>query len=249
MKIGFLITARLKSTRLPKKLLLKINNLEIIRWMIRRLKLNHNLNEIVICTSTNPDDDTLEKIAISEKIKCFRGSEEDVIERLYFASKQFNFEFVINITADCPLVSYEYIDKVIDEFNRTKSDLIRTMDLPHGLYIYGLNVSALKKINEIKKETRTEVWGKLFTDTGLFKVNDIKIPQNLIRPSYRLTLDYPEDYEFFKKVFEDNGPSTYMLKDRQIIQYLDNNPDVVAINAHCEYLYKERWNRQGEIKI
>jgi spore coat polysaccharide biosynthesis protein SpsF len=247
MKVGFLITGRLKSTRLPKKLLLKVNDLEVLRWMIRRVKLG--LDNVVLCTSTNEEDNPLLTLAEQEGISSFRGSEEDVIKRLYEAAREYGFDFVINITADCPLVSFEYIDKVIEAYKDTNADLIRTLDLPHGLFLYGIKVSALKEIIEIKKEKHTEVWGKLFTDTGLFDVYDLVIPNELKRPNYRLTLDYPEDFDFFKRVFEDNGVETYKMKDIDILKYLDKYPEVVAINEHCEELYKARWTQQNNIKL
>ena len=249
MKVGFLITARLKSTRLPKKLLLKIHDQEIIKWMIRRIKLNHSLDHIIICTSTNEEDDPLISIAEKEGILSFRGSEEDVIERLNGAAEYYGLDLILNITADCPLVSFEYIDIAIEEYKKSGADFIRTLDLPHGLFLYGISAPALKKVIEIKKEKNTEVWGKLFTDTGLFKVKDIKIPDNLVRPNYRLTLDYPEDFEFFKKVFQENGLETYKMTDKEIVNYLDKNEKVVAINAHCEELYKKRWTEQSNIKL
>ena len=83
MRTGFLITARLKSTRLPKKLILEVLGENYITWMVRRLKLATNLDVIVICTSTNPQDDPLEEVAKKEGVECFRGSEEDVASRLY----------------------------------------------------------------------------------------------------------------------------------------------------------------------
>ena len=82
MKIGFLITARMKSTRLPLKLTLKIHDREIIALMIDRLKLCNCVDEIIIATSTNSQDDVLCQIAQREHVKCFRGSEADVLERL-----------------------------------------------------------------------------------------------------------------------------------------------------------------------
>ena len=114
MKIGFLITARLKSTRLPGKLKLTIDDREMITWMIERLKCAPALDEIIIATSTNPQDKDLCQIAEREGVKCFRGSELDVIERLYKASKEFDLDYVLNVTADCPLVAYYIIEEVID---------------------------------------------------------------------------------------------------------------------------------------
>ena len=249
MKIGFLITARMKSTRLPKKLTLEIDGREVIRHMIDRLKESDVLDEIIICTSPNPQDQVLVQIAKEENIRCFLGDEDDVILRLYEASKEFNLDYALNITADCPLVSIEYIDKIVDAYKESNADFIRTLDLPHGFFSYGLKVDAMKKVCEMKKGTDTEVWGRYFTDTGSFKVVDIEIPPELQRKDYRLTLDYPEDFEFFKKIYAHFGADTYKTSMYDIIKYLDDNPDVVKINAHCRGLYKERFESQNKLEV
>ena len=249
MKIGFLITARLKSTRLPKKLLLDVNGKEIIRHMINRLKEAEILDEIIICTSTNPQDQKLVQIAQEENIQCFLGDEDDVISRLYEASIKFNLDYALNITADCPLVSFEYIDIIIDKYKETKADLIRCFDLPHGFYLYGIDISAMKKVCAIKKGNNTEVWGRYFTDTGLFNVVDLEIPSELQRENYRLTLDYPEDFEMLKCIYAHFGERTYKTPTTDLIHYLDQNPDVVKINIDCEDIYRKRFESQNKLEI
>lgn len=249
MKTGYLITARMKSTRLPKKLTLEIENRQIIRWMIDRLKIAKSVDEIIICTSTNSQDDILETIANEENIHVFRGHEEDVIQRLYDASVFFNLDYALNITADCPLVSIEYIETIIEEYRNSKADLIRTLDLPHGFFSYGLKVDALRQICEMKDDVETEVWGRYFTDTGKFKVIDINIPQELIRRDYRLTLDYPEDFEFFKQIYAHFGAQTYKASIFEIIQFLDLNPAIVDINKDLKRCYQKRWESQNKINL
>ncbi|MHA2246020.1 MAG: cytidylyltransferase domain-containing protein [Candidatus Hodarchaeales archaeon] len=249
MKIGFLITARMKSTRLPKKLTLRINDREIIALLIDRLKLCKSLNEIVISTSSNPQDNVLCEIAKREKVKCFSGSEEDVLERLYMAAKEFKLDYIINVTADCPLVSFDFIDNVLDLYKKTNADLITTFKLPHGFYLYGIKVSALKKVLEIKDETDTEIWGAYFTGTGLFKVVDMDIPTKFQRSNYRLTLDYPEDYDFFKALFNALGKETPNKSTSEIIEFLDNNPEIVQINAHCEEMYQKHYDGQKKLVL
>jgi spore coat polysaccharide biosynthesis protein SpsF len=249
MKIGYLITARMKSTRLPKKLTLEINNRQIIRWMIDRLKLSKSIDSIIICTSINPQDDILEIIAKEEGIEIFRGHEEDVIQRLYDAAVYFNLDYALNITADCPLVSIEYIEEIIEKHKETNVDLIRTLDLPHGFFSYGLKIDALKRVCEIKQGTETEVWGRYFTDTGLFSVLDIPIPQSLQRKNYRLTLDYPEDFDFFKSVYHHFGKETYKTGITELINYLDKNPEIVDINKDLKHAYAKRWDNQNNIQL
>lgn len=249
MKIGFLITARLKSTRLPKKLILKLNGREVIRHMMDRLKLSSVLDSIIICTSNNPQDEPLIKIAVDEGIGYFPGDEDDVILRLYKASTEFGLDYAINITADCPLVSIEYIEKIVEKYKETNADLITCFDLPHGFYPYGLKIDAMKKVCEVKKSKETEVWGRYFTDTGLFNIVDLEIPKKYIRKDYRLTLDYPEDFKFFEKIFEHFGENTYKTSMSEIIKYLDENPQIVEINKHCEEMYKKRWESQNKLVL
>ena len=246
MKIGFLITARLKSTRLPSKLTLKIREREMIRHMIDRLKECRVIDNIVLCTSDNPQDGPLVKIAAAERIECFLGDEDDVILRLYNAAKKFNLDYVINITADCPLVSIEYVEKIFEKYKETDADFIRCLDLPHGFYSYGLKIDAMKKVCDIKKSGKTEVWGKYFTETGLFNVVDLEVPDEY-KKDYRLTLDYPDDFKFFQNLFDHFGDDTYKTSMMKIIKYLDENPQVVDINKHCEEMYKKRWEKQNEL--
>ncbi len=249
MRTGFLITGRMKSTRLPNKLTLVINGKEIIRHMIDRLKISDVLDEIIICTSPNTQDSILARIAEEENIQCFLGDEDDVILRLYEASKKFDLDYALNITADCPLVSIEYIGKIVKTYKESNADIIRTLDLPHGFFSYGLKIDAMKKVCEIKKSKDTEVWGRYFTDTGLFKVVDIEIPEELQRKDYRLTLDYPEDFEFFRKIYGHFGADTCKTSIYDIIRYLDENPEVVKINAHCRDLYKKRHDSQNKLEV
>ena len=249
MEIGFLITARLKSTRLPRKVILEINDKPVIWHMINRLKLSNVLDRIILCTSPNPQDKPLVDIAVRENIDYFLGSEEDVILRLYEAARKFKLDYVLNITADCPLVSIEYLDVIVDKYKETNADFIRCLKLPHGFFSYGLKIEAMKKVCEIKKSGETEVWGRYFTDTGLFNVVDIDIPAKYIRPNYRLTLDYPEDFEFFKKVFEHFGKNAYKASMPDIIKYLDENPLIVEINRHCEELFNKRIESQNKLEV
>lgn len=249
MEIGFLITARLKSTRLPRKVILELNNKPVIWHMINRLKLSPILDRIILCTSPNPQDKPLVDIAASENIDCFLGSEDDVILRLYEAARKFKLDYVLNITADCPLISIEYLEIIVDKYKETNADLIRCLGLPHGFFSYGLKIEAMRKVCEIKKSGETEVWGRYFTDTGLFNVVDIDIPPEYVRPNYRLTLDYPEDFEFLKKIFEHFGENTYKASMPDIIKYLDENPQVVEINEHCEELYKKRIEGQNKLEV
>ena len=158
MKVGYLITGRLKSTRLPKKLLLEIKGKPIINHMIDRLKLAKQVNEIIICSSTNNQDKPLADIAKQNNIQCYFGDPDDVLVRLLKAADKFNLDYILNITADCPFVDPGYADKMVNKYIETNADLIRQFDLPHGVFSYGIKVEALRKVVSLKDSTDTEVW-------------------------------------------------------------------------------------------
>jgi spore coat polysaccharide biosynthesis protein SpsF len=244
MNVGFLITARLKSSRLPKKLILPINGEEIIALMIERLKSCQSLDKIIIATSTNPEDDKLCEIARNKGVFFFRGSEMNVVERLLQASREYKLDYIVNVTGDCPLVAIDFTAQLIDEYHRTGADLITTFDLPHGLYLYGIKPAALERILTITDDTDTAAWGKYFDKSQGFKICRLKIPDQYKREDYRLTLDYPEDYEFFKAVYSGLGQDAPQKSSLEIIQFLDSHPEIVRINAHCEDMYRKKFEKE-----
>jgi len=198
MKVGYLITGRLKSTRLPEKILLDVEGKSYLEHMVDRIRLSKKTDVIILCTSTNPQDDPLVTFAQKAGIECFRGDEDDVIKRLYEASVEHGLDYILNITADCPLVDPVYADKIVEAFEKTEPDLITSFDLPHGAFTYGIKPSALKKVLEIKDTSNTGAWLRYFTDTGLFKIYPLSIENKKhARLDIRMTLDYPDDDEFF----------------------------------------------------
>jgi spore coat polysaccharide biosynthesis protein SpsF len=249
MKVGFLITARLKSSRLPLKLLKEVNGENLITWMIKRLQLCKELDEIVICTSTNPQDDPLEEIAEKNGIQCFRGSEEDVISRLYDAAIKYKLDYVINMTADCPFVPFDYIPSVIETYKNTNADLVKCFSLPPGLFLSGLKIEAMKKVIDLKDSNYTEYWLAYFLKSGLFKVVEIDIESRFKNKNYRIVLDYPEDYEFMLKLYEGLGADAYKKSTTEIIKYLDSNPELATINWHCTEKGAIRTNEDPTSKI
>jgi spore coat polysaccharide biosynthesis protein SpsF len=249
-RVGFIITGRMKSTRLKEKLTLKIQEREIIAWMIDRAKLIFDPKDIVIATSTNPQDDVLREIAEREGISVFKGDEEDVIERLYYAAKEYDFDFFINITADCPLFGFDYIQSIVDLAEKTKADLVTSLELPHGIFTYGMKTDSIERIMQIKKTNQTEVWGDYFySNPDLFRVEKLLVSDDEKREGYRLTLDYPEDFTFFEAVYTHFGKDTFKKSSHDIIAFLDKNPEIVAINAHCKQNYEKRWNEQRATKV
>ena len=250
MKVGYLITGRLKSTRLPKKLLIEVRGKPVIGYMLDRLKLAKRVDQIVICTSGLEQDRPLGEIARESGVECYFGDPDDVLVRLLGAADKYGFDYILNITADCPLVDPAYADAIVEHFMETDADLIRQFELPHGAFSYGIKMEALRKVVEIKKSQDTEVWGKYFTDTGLFKVVDFDVANPFHRrPGLRLTIDYPEDLEVFEKIVNALYKEGEVFSLDQILSFIDDNPEVMRLNAHCSTKFKSRFSLQSEIKL
>jgi len=232
MKTGFIITARMKSTRLPKKATLEINNRETIAWMIDRIKQCDILDDIIIATSTNPQDDILCTIAKREGIKYYRGSENDVLKRIHNAAVENKLDYIISGTADNILIAYDFIKPIVDLFEDSDADLITAFDLPLGFFSYGIAINALKDVLNKKQDKDTEIWGKYFKGYAVVKLHILPYYQR----KYRFTLDYPDDLILLKTIFKHFGNETYKKTSAELIAFLNTHPDIAEINMHCKQI-------------
>ena len=241
MKTAFLITARLKSTRLPKKILLEVAGKPLIVHMLDRLKGAETIEKIIICTSTHPQDDPLEIIAKEEGVCCYRGSENDVLQRLLDAAKNYHLPFFANITADCPLVDPYLVDWAVKEHLRSHANLTMYDDsnniLPFNCYVVKTN--SLEKVVNNKTAHDTEVWLKYFLSDNELKIHTIDPGQKYYHSSLKTSVDYPDNYEFMKMVFAELYEENKIFSLWDVIKLVKKNPDILEINAGT--LVLKRW--------
>jgi spore coat polysaccharide biosynthesis protein SpsF len=234
MKKAIFITVRTGSTRLPEKALLKINERSTIELVIDRVKRSKKAQIIVLCTTESENDDILCEMAKRNGILFFRGSAEDKLMRWKGAAEKYAVEFFVTSDGDDLLCDPELIDLAFEQYERTGADFIEGKNVPCGGFTYGIKASALNKVCEIKDTSDTEMMWVYFTDTGLFKTEILQnIPHVLQRPEIRMTLDYDDDLKFFKTIFDhftDNQEFTL----RDVVKFLDENPDVIKINQYLQ---------------
>ena len=249
MKTAAFITARMKSTRLPKKALLEIKGRTTIEHLIDRVKTAELPDLVVLCTSTHPDDKVLVDVAERNAVEAFRGSPEDKLNRYLQAAKKYGLEFIVNVDGDDILCDPELIDKTIEHYKRTRADCIFWRDFPVGAVPTGIKVEALEKVCQLKEEKDTEVWGGYFTDTSFFRVEHLEAEEDLKHPEFRLTLDYPEDFEFFTAVFDELYKPGKIIPLKEIVQLLKRNPKLVEINKRVQKKYEERLKKHPKIRL
>lgn len=238
MKSAITITARMKSSRLQLKVLRYIKGKPMIEHLIDRMKLSGKAGRIILCTSTNPQDDILIDIAEYKKIDWFRGSEDDVLERLYGAVKSHEIDFFASTTADNPLTDPVYMDKIFQTFESTDADYITCKKLPLGTYSYGVRVKALERIVEQKNDNNTEIWGKFFENSDLFNKIELKVHQEVSYPELRLTVDEEPDLRLMRLIFDEfyKGNNDFKLDD--VVQFLIRNPELIEINKNVYHWTK-----------
>ena len=228
MKIGFFITARLKSTRLKRKILLDLNGKTVLDRVIERCKAV-DTDGVVLCTSTNPQDSELYDYAQKNKIQFYAGSEDDVLQRLLDAATYYSYDAFLSITADNPLHSI-YIAKFLTKLQRDKSfDFIFTSGLPIGITPYVLETKALAVACHMKKAADTEIWGPFVNQPSFFNIAKVKIRNSDFDENKRITCDYPEDYNLFSELFK-NFPEDYNPSIFEIFEILKNNPHLWKLN-------------------
>lgn len=250
MTQAIFITVRTGSTRLPNKSLLKIQGLTTIEHVIQRVKRSRLAQQVVLCTTTLPEDDVLAELATKNGIQFYRGPVEDKLERWNGAAQKFGVDFFVTADGDDLLCEPELIDLAFAQAKRTGADFIEGQGQICGSFTYGIRASALKKVCEIKAEGDTEMMWVYFKDTGLFRVELLQdIPADFKRGDIRMTLDYAEDFEFFKRVIEALQPQKPDFNLHDVVRYIDQHPEVAEINIAFEKMWAENQKKKTTLRL
>lgn len=243
MKVLAIIQARTDSSRLPKKVLLKINNKTIIEYIVDFLKHSKLIDEIVIATTTLHTDDEIEELAKQIGIHCFRGSSDDVLNRYYECAKSFYGDLIVRVTADDPIIDPYLVDEIISLCKKTKCDYVSTV--LHQTFPFGFTAcevfpfSVLELMNSQLKDdmSREHVTYHIRQNPSLYNTREICAEPSLARPNWRLSIDHPEDFqlvsEILSKLIHINDVITYA----SLVAFLDNNKQLSEINAKYNLLY------------
>jgi spore coat polysaccharide biosynthesis protein SpsF len=243
MLVGVIIQARMTSSRLPGKVLLKLpygSKISALEQVIRRAKKLTRIDEILIATTTNKNDDPLLALAEKEKVNTFRGSEDDVLSRYYLAAKEHKYDIVVRITSDCPCIDWEVIDEMIrqhlQEANDYTSNTLRRT-FPHGLDCEVFNFSALEeayhqaKFNYEREHVTTYIYK---TNPQKFKIGEFSYLEYELKKEIidriRITLDTKEDYALLCAVYDCLYAENPFFKMNDIINLFQTKPWLSFIN-------------------
>lgn len=235
MKYLVLIQARVGSSRLPNKVLKDICGKPDLQWVVERVIRSKKIDEVMVITSIEKENLPLIQLCTQLGIRVFVGSEDDVLDRYYQAAKLIKPEYVIRVTADCPLFDWNYLDMAIEQLDEDTDYMGQFGDtFPDGLDIEIFKYESLVKSwkeAELASE-REHVTQYIRKHPEIFKLKNLECPIKNIG-NKRWTLDEDEDYQFINNVY------TYFIKEKHteefntkdILEYLLDNPEIEKINS------------------
>jgi len=235
--VDALILARLGSSRLEKKHMIKINDKPIINHLIERISKCKTIRKIIVCTTSNTTDDSFAEYLKNQKILFFRGDESDIIKRLLDASTYYGTDIIVDIEGDKIYTEPDFVDESVNTMLNSDYDFVMGSSNPNyvdhsehsisAVFPAIIRRSALEKLYSIKKEKNTQTgYREYFTSNPIFKCKYITLSKTTVPKNLRLTLDYEEDLKFAKIIFKSFGNS-FTFSD--ILKLIHQNPNLLEI--------------------
>jgi len=242
MKTTAIIQARMGSTRLPEKVLQKIGGEPMLWHVYERASCASLVDEVIVATSTESDDDAIETFCTHRDITYFRGSEDDVLDRYYHAARENDSESIVRITADCPLLSPPVVDRVVRHYNKSESRYVANIieyTHPDGLDVEVFDFEALESAwSEARTPQEREHVTLFMRENDQFGTENVENVVDMSAYDFleddtilRWTVDYPEDMEFVRSVYDRLTEQGHWVFDQQsVLELLERAPELRDIN-------------------
>lgn len=204
-----IVQARMGSRRLPRKTLALIQGKPMIGCVLERLQRAKTLDQIMVATSDRPMDDDLEVWLKRKGVTYFRGSESDVLDRYYQAARSVSAQTIVRITADCPLIMPDVIDRVVRDFQAGRADYVSNTQpptYPDGLDTEVFSFSALERAwKEARSPDEREHVTLYLYRSGLFKTRNILAEHEENGSHLKWSVDHPEDLRLVRRIYRKLG--------------------------------------------
>lgn len=252
-KICATIEARMTSTRLPGKVLMDFCGKPNLQHIVERLKRSKYLDEVVVATTVNEEDDKI--VELCEKIGCkyYRGSEEDVLLRVLDSAKSVDANYIVEITGDCPVIDWRHTDNLIEMFFSGEYDYVSNTierSFPRGFDTQVFSVKVLEEVNETTQSPvdHEHVSIYIYTHPEKYKLLNWKADDKMNHPEFEITLDTREDYEFIKNIYEKLYHLNPDFSGEHVVELLLNNPKLTEIlhNTHRKDPFKDQKKWEDE---
>lgn len=239
-RITGLIQARFGARRLPGKVLMPLAGRPVLWHVIRRLCSRSWFDEIVVATTEKKEDDGVVDVVNGvedERVRSVRGAVDDVLERLYVACEKEPSDWVVRVGADTPLVCLSHLRKMVDYMDEHRLDMVSAnpdrTGLTRGMECEVMAHQALVDAHLLAADSVEREHVSMFVERHhrVFRLA-YPDPTPWLCSEYRLSLDYPEDYNLLRRLYGELYQSNRLLDCRQVLAWLRCHPEVARINAH-----------------
>jgi len=230
------IEARLASSRLPGKVLSSVGNYSVLELMINRLKQSKYLSDVVVATSTNHENLAIYNVCESLGVKCYRGSEDNVLERVVDAASFHSADIVVQLTADCPLIDWEIVDKCISTYlagdsDYVANDLVRSFPIGMDTAVFGFDLlKSTLFAEDLSDKDKEHVTTYIVDRPSIYRHTNVTADGRICRPDISLTLDTPEDYILIRAIVNSFGSAIISASLLDILEFLDSDLKLAEVN-------------------
>lgn len=241
MRVIATVEARMASSRLPGKTMLPVVGEPVLYRVVERIRRAGRVEEVVVATTTNPADDVIVTYCRTAGIAVHRGSETDVLQRVIDAARAHRADVVVQLGADCPFYDSALIDELVGIYVGGGFDYVTNdieLTYPEGVDAHVVGRRTLEEIavKTSRPQDHDDVPRYIWEHPHQYRIFNLRAPAGWEAPQVRLTLDYPEDYRVTTTIYEALYPRHPDFTTRDVLSFLDDRPDVAALNAHCKQL-------------
>ena len=223
------------SIRLPGKVMKEVLGRPLLSYLLERIQCCKSIQDIILATTYNSEDDTIAEFGNNKGVNVFRGSENNVLKRFYKAATMFNARHIVRITADCPLIDPDILYMLIEYYFSEKLDYVSNCvypTLPDGLDAEIFNFETLDYVykSALLPSELEHVTPYIRNHPEIFKIGNWTYHKDLSQ--LRWTVDEPEDFEFVKQVIEALYPVNRNFCMNDVLKLVRQRPDLAQINTH-----------------
>lgn len=242
MNITATIEARMTSTRLPGKVLMPLGGKPALALLIERVQRARYIDTIVVATTVNSTDDPIEELCNKLGVRCFRGSEDDVLQRVLDAAKSAGADLICELMGDSPFIDPVIIDHVVTahlagNYDYT-SNFTPVHSFPLGFAVQVFPVAVLDRVEKLTQHPmdRAHVSCFIYHNPYLFRLNGhgVQACADTYAPDIRVALDTQSDYELMTAVCDALYPNNPEFSARDIVQFLRSKPELLLINSNVK---------------
>ena len=227
------------STRLPGKIMKEVMGKPLLEYQVERMKRVKSADEIVIATTWGDADRVIVDYCDRLPIRCFRGSEQDVLSRYYEAAKASLADVVVRLTSDCPLIDPSIVERVLEyyfdhsvEYDYVSNCLIRTYPRGMDTEVFPMRVLEEGFREAADPQDREHVTAFFYRHDRRYRVSNVAYSRDCSR--HRWTVDTEEDFLLIKQILEILYPKKPDFSMEDVLDLIERDPRLFSINAHVE---------------